>query len=72
MTMVMDSIDRWRDYFKTSNSDVVEIIDKAIIVAAVDCPKKLWASGGRLAELPFSGCTFPCCLLGLRAKKRLR
>ncbi|GAB2227909.1 hypothetical protein Droror1_Dr00009737 [Drosera rotundifolia] len=51
-----DSVDRWRDYFKTSNSDVVEIIDKTIIVATVDCPKKLWARGGRLAELSFSGC----------------
>ncbi|GAB2258650.1 hypothetical protein Droror1_Dr00014810 [Drosera rotundifolia] len=51
MMIIDDSVDRWRDYFKTSNSDVIEIIEKAIMVAAVDCPKKLMARRDRLAEM---------------------
>ncbi|KAM7270861.1 hypothetical protein ACFE04_030075 [Oxalis oulophora] len=32
------SLDQWRDYFKSaSNSDIFEIIDKAITIAALDC-----------------------------------
>ncbi|KAE8726930.1 Transcription elongation factor family protein, putative isoform 2 [Hibiscus syriacus] len=36
------ALERWRDYFRTSNSEMFDIIDHAIMVAALDCPKDGW------------------------------
>ncbi|GMH28319.1 hypothetical protein Nepgr_030162 [Nepenthes gracilis] len=47
-------LDQWRDYFGKANSDVFDVIEHAIIVAASDCPKELRARRDRIAELLFS------------------
>ncbi|GMH18674.1 hypothetical protein Nepgr_020515 [Nepenthes gracilis] len=47
--------DRWRDYFQTTNSDIFDIIENAIIVAASDYNKEFRARRGRIAGLLFSG-----------------
>ncbi|XP_033145069.1 probable mediator of RNA polymerase II transcription subunit 26b isoform X5 [Brassica rapa] len=48
------SLDRWRDYFRRGGSDIFEIIDHAIMVAATDCPNKFKSRRDRIAELLFS------------------
>ncbi|XP_013625740.1 PREDICTED: probable mediator of RNA polymerase II transcription subunit 26b [Brassica oleracea var. oleracea] len=48
------SLDRWRDYFRRGDSDIFEIIDHAIMVAATDCPIKFKSRRDRIAELLFS------------------
>lgn len=48
------SLDEWRDYFLTADSDIFDIIEGAIKVAAVDCPKEFKSSRDRIAELLFS------------------
>uniref|UniRef100_A0A7N2LIX0 Uncharacterized protein n=1 Tax=Quercus lobata TaxID=97700 RepID=A0A7N2LIX0_QUELO len=35
------SLDYWRNYFRTANSDIFEIIDHAITAATSDCPKEV-------------------------------
>ncbi|XP_010543663.1 PREDICTED: probable mediator of RNA polymerase II transcription subunit 26b [Tarenaya hassleriana] len=48
------SLDSWRDYFRQADSDIFEIIDHAIMVAAADCPKDFKSRRDRIAELLFS------------------
>ncbi|KAL6134912.1 hypothetical protein ACLB2K_067140 [Fragaria x ananassa] len=48
------SLNYWRSYFRTANSDIFGIIDHAIMVAAVDCPKEFRLRRDRVAELLFS------------------
>ncbi|KAM1208756.1 hypothetical protein ACFX2J_014379 [Malus domestica] len=48
------SLNYWRDYFRTANSDIFDIIDHAIVVAASDCPKELRLRRDRIAERLFS------------------
>lgn len=48
------TLDKWRDYFLTSDSDIFDIIEGAIKVAAVDCPKEFKSRRDRIAELLFS------------------
>ncbi|KAL6140494.1 hypothetical protein ACLB2K_058793 [Fragaria x ananassa] len=48
------SLNYWRSYFRTANSDIFGIIDHAITVAAVDCPKEFRLRRDRVAELLFS------------------
>ncbi|XP_062008975.1 probable mediator of RNA polymerase II transcription subunit 26b [Rosa rugosa] len=48
------SLNYWRNYFRTANSDIFGIIDHAIMVAAVDCPKEFRLRRDRVAELLFS------------------
>ncbi|KAL0709212.1 hypothetical protein Bca4012_016190 [Brassica carinata] len=48
------SLDRWRDYFRRGDSDIFEIIDHAIMVAATDCPIKFKSRRDKIAELLFS------------------
>ncbi|KAK7853873.1 putative mediator of rna polymerase ii transcription subunit 26b [Quercus suber] len=54
------SLDYWKNYFRTVNSDIFEIIDYAIMVAASDCPKELKLRRDRMAERLFS-CKFSWC-----------
>ena len=51
----------WRDYFRTANSDIFNIIEHAIMVAASDCPKEFRLKRERIAELLFS-CRLIRCL----------
>ncbi|KAJ0235211.1 mediator of RNA polymerase II transcription subunit 26b [Hirschfeldia incana] len=48
------SLDRWREYFRRGDSDIFEIIDHAIMVAAADCPNKFKSRRDKIAELLFS------------------
>ncbi|CAN6973597.1 unnamed protein product [Brassica oleracea var. botrytis] len=48
------SLDRWRDYLRRGGSDIFEIIDHAIMVAATDCPIKFKSRRDKIAELLFS------------------
>ncbi|CAI0439920.1 unnamed protein product [Linum tenue] len=48
------TVDYWRDYFRAANSDIFEIIDHAIMVAAADCPKEFRQRRDRIAERLFS------------------
>ncbi|XP_015897974.3 probable mediator of RNA polymerase II transcription subunit 26b [Ziziphus jujuba] len=48
------SLDYWRNYFRTANSDIFGIIDHAIMVAASDCPKEFRLRRDRIAERVFS------------------
>ncbi|VVB13290.1 unnamed protein product [Arabis nemorensis] len=57
------SLDRWREYFRRgdSDSDIFEIIDHAIMVAATDCPTKFKSRRDKIAELLFS-CRVSRCI----------
>ncbi|KAF3512159.1 hypothetical protein F2Q69_00000215 [Brassica cretica] len=54
------SLDRWRDDFRRGGSDIFEIIDHAIMVAATDCPIKFKSRRDKIAELLFS-CRVTLC-----------
>ncbi|XP_059668296.1 probable mediator of RNA polymerase II transcription subunit 26b isoform X2 [Cornus florida] len=54
MAMNSGSLDKWRDYFRTANSDIFAIIEHAIMVAASDCPKELRLRRDQIAEILFS------------------
>ncbi|KAL1338362.1 probable mediator of RNA polymerase II transcription subunit 26b [Arachis hypogaea] len=53
---IMKSLDHWRSYFRScsSSSDIFEIIDHAIMVAASDCPKEFRLRRDHIAEMLFS------------------
>ncbi|XP_054781963.1 probable mediator of RNA polymerase II transcription subunit 26b isoform X2 [Prosopis cineraria] len=55
------SLDYWRSYFRTANSDIFDIIDHAIMVAASDCPKEFRLRRDGIAERLFS-CLMTRCL----------
>lgn len=59
--MKSDSLDYWRHYFRTANCDIFDIIDRAIIVAASDCPKEFRLRRDRIAERLFT-CRLTRCL----------
>ncbi|KAH0458650.1 hypothetical protein IEQ34_011464 [Dendrobium chrysotoxum] len=40
MAETKDSLDYWRKFFSCAKSDIFELINKAILVAVVDCPKE--------------------------------
>ncbi|KAK7336425.1 hypothetical protein VNO77_16966 [Canavalia gladiata] len=61
MTMKSGSLDQWRNYFRSANSDIFEIIDHAIMVAASDCPKEFRVRRDGIAERLFS-CKLTRCL----------
>lgn len=48
------SLDKWRDYFRGSGSDIFTIIEHAIAVAASDCPYDFKLNRDRIAELLFN------------------
>ncbi|KAL4379012.1 hypothetical protein GQ457_02G040170 [Hibiscus cannabinus] len=54
-------LEQWRGYFRTANSDIFDIIDHAIMVAALDCPKEFGVRRDRIAEKLFT-CKFTRCL----------
>ncbi|KAK8588842.1 hypothetical protein V6N12_023255 [Hibiscus sabdariffa] len=53
-------LEQWRGYFRTANSDIFDIIDHAIMVAALDCPKEFRLRRDRIAEKLFT-CKFTRC-----------
>ncbi|XP_047333558.1 probable mediator of RNA polymerase II transcription subunit 26b [Impatiens glandulifera] len=54
MTVKSDKLDFWRVYFRSSNSDLFDIIDNAITIAIIDCPTELKLRRDRIAEKLFS------------------
>ncbi|TYG96623.1 hypothetical protein ES288_A11G366000v1 [Gossypium darwinii] len=54
MAMKGRAIEQWRSYFRTTNSDIFDIIDHAIMVAALDCPKEFRLRRDRIAEKLFT------------------
>ncbi|XP_057461901.1 probable mediator of RNA polymerase II transcription subunit 26b [Actinidia eriantha] len=55
------SLDNWRNYFRTSNSDIFDIIEQAILVAASDCPQEFRLRRDKIAVTLFS-CKLAKCL----------
>ncbi|CAL0332829.1 unnamed protein product [Lupinus luteus] len=55
------SLDHWRSYFRSKNSDIFDIIDHAIMVAASDCPKEFGLRRDGIAERLFS-CKLTRCV----------
>ncbi|XP_039156275.1 probable mediator of RNA polymerase II transcription subunit 26a [Eucalyptus grandis] len=49
-----ESLDVWRVFFRTTDTDIFEFIDKAITIAALDFPKDFLSRRGRIAERLFS------------------
>ncbi|KAI9115235.1 hypothetical protein K1719_013554 [Acacia pycnantha] len=52
--MKSDSLEYWRNYFQTANSDIFDIIDHAIMVAVSDNPNEFRLRRDEIAELLFS------------------
>uniref|UniRef100_A0A1D1YW36 Transcription elongation factor A protein 3 n=1 Tax=Anthurium amnicola TaxID=1678845 RepID=A0A1D1YW36_9ARAE len=47
-------LDYWRKYFQSANSDIFEVIEHAILVAASDWPKEFRVQRDRIAEKLFT------------------
>ncbi|OWM73094.1 probable mediator of RNA polymerase II transcription subunit 26b [Punica granatum] len=47
-------LDHWRSYFRAANCDIFDIIDRAIAVAAADCPQEFRLRRDRIAERLFA------------------
>ncbi|CAN4109326.1 unnamed protein product [Withania somnifera] len=54
------NLEKWRDYFRTANSDIFDIIEYAVMVAAIDCPKEFKLRRDRIAEMLFT-CKLTMC-----------
>ncbi|KAJ8648677.1 hypothetical protein MRB53_001700 [Persea americana] len=54
MDRTSGKLDYWRNYFRSANSDIFEVIEYAILVAASDCPQELQMRRDRIAERLFS------------------
>lgn len=52
----LKNLDKWREYFRSccNSSDIFEIIEHAILVAACDCPKEFKLRRDQIAETLFS------------------
>ncbi|XAR69540.1 hypothetical protein NMG60_11001170 [Bertholletia excelsa] len=59
--MKSGTLDSWRTYFRSSSSDIFEIIEHAIMVAASDYPQEFRLRRDRIAETLFS-CKSTRCL----------
>ncbi|XP_022742485.1 probable mediator of RNA polymerase II transcription subunit 26b [Durio zibethinus] len=60
MAMKRSALEQWRDYFRTANLDIFDVIDHAITVAALDCPKEFRLRRDQIAEKLFT-CKFTRC-----------
>ncbi|KAI3935985.1 hypothetical protein MKX01_021936 [Papaver californicum] len=57
----MGGINYWRKYFQSANTDIFDVIENAIVVAASDCPKEFRNRRDRIAEKLFT-CRLSRCL----------
>lgn len=56
-----NNLDKWRNYFRTcSSSDIFDIIEHGIMVAASDCPQEFRSRRDRIAEILFSSKLTKC------------
>lgn len=50
-----NNLDKWRNYFRNcSGSDIFDIVEHGIMVAATDCPQEFKLRRDRIAEVLFS------------------
>ncbi|MCD7471555.1 putative mediator of RNA polymerase II transcription subunit 26a [Datura stramonium] len=54
MNRISVKLNKWREYFRSANSDIFDIIEYAVMVAAVDHPKEFQLKRDRIAELLFT------------------
>ncbi|CAK9188540.1 unnamed protein product [Ilex paraguariensis] len=54
MTISSGRLEKWRNYFRTADSDIFDIIEHAIMVAASDSPKEFRLRRDGIAEKLFS------------------
>ncbi|XP_043722697.1 probable mediator of RNA polymerase II transcription subunit 26b [Telopea speciosissima] len=54
------ALDYWRKYFGSTNLDIFEVIEYAIVVAASDCPKEFKMRRDRIAERLYT-CKYTRC-----------
>lgn len=47
-------MDYWREYFRSANANIFEIIEKAIMLAASDCPKEFKNRRDNIAQILFN------------------
>ncbi|KAL8213712.1 hypothetical protein R6Q57_003161 [Mikania cordata] len=47
-------MDYWREYFRSTNASIFEIIEGGIMLAAFDCPKEFRARRDHIAQILFS------------------
>ncbi|KAG8372149.1 hypothetical protein BUALT_Bualt12G0036500 [Buddleja alternifolia] len=57
-----NSIEKWRAYFDNANTDIFDIIENAIVVAACDRPYDFKLKRDRIAETLFSSCRLTKCI----------
>lgn len=56
-----NNLEKWRNYFRTcGGSDIFDIIEHGIMVAATDCPQEFKLRRDRIAELLFSSNLTKC------------
>ncbi|KAG0452463.1 hypothetical protein HPP92_025127 [Vanilla planifolia] len=54
MAVAADSLDYWRKFFQSADGDIFEVINRAILVAAADCPKDFRSRRDQIAEKLFT------------------
>lgn len=60
MTNISGELSKWRDFFGTANSNVFDILEFAVRVAAIDHPKEFKLRRDRITELLYSFRGFGC------------
>ncbi|XP_043693715.1 probable mediator of RNA polymerase II transcription subunit 26b [Telopea speciosissima] len=60
MATETSSLDYWRKYFRSTNSDIFNVIEYAIMVAASDCPNELKKRRDGIAERLYT-CKYTRC-----------
>ncbi|CAN4109026.1 unnamed protein product [Withania somnifera] len=54
MTKIYEELSKWRDYFGSTNLDIFDIIENAVMVAAIDHSNEFKLRRDRIAELLFT------------------
>ncbi|XP_059295854.1 probable mediator of RNA polymerase II transcription subunit 26b [Lycium ferocissimum] len=54
MIKISEKLNKWRDYFGKANLDIFDIIENAVMVAAIDHPKEFKLKRERIVELLFT------------------
>lgn len=49
-----EGLNYWREYFRGANSDIFDVIEHAVLVAALDCPEEFKSRRDHIAELLFT------------------
>lgn len=57
----MESVDKWRKFFKGAGTDICSLIEYAIVVAASDCPNEFKRRRDRIAQRLYTSKLLRCC-----------